>query len=94
MSEYYVYVTRCADNSLYCGISTDPQRRIRQHNGELKGGAKYIRGKRRPAALVWKSGPMSLPSALRSEAEFKSLTKLAKERFISDDPVGIVPAWM
>ena len=39
--QWYVYLMRCADNSLYTGVTTDPERRVREHNGELKGkGAK------------------------------------------------------
>ena len=35
--QWYVYLMRCADNSLYTGVTTDPERRVREHNGELKG---------------------------------------------------------
>ena len=38
---YWVYLLRCGDGSLYAGITTDPARRLRQHRGELSGGAKY-----------------------------------------------------
>ena len=37
---WHVYLLRCADGSLYCGVSTDVERRIRPHNGELTGGAR------------------------------------------------------
>ena len=47
-----VYMVECADGTLYTGVSTDIVRRIRQHNGELKGGAGYTRS-RRPVRLVW-----------------------------------------
>ncbi|MGN1085721.1 MAG: GIY-YIG nuclease family protein, partial [Porcipelethomonas sp.] len=39
----YVYILRCEDNSLYTGITADLEKRIRQHIGLLKGGAKYTR---------------------------------------------------
>ena len=40
---YYIYILTCADGSLYSGITTNLDRRLRQHRGELKGGAKYTR---------------------------------------------------
>jgi len=42
---WVVYLLKCANNSLYCGITNDMARRLRQHNGEIQGGAKYTRGK-------------------------------------------------
>ncbi len=42
MNQYIVYLlTNTQSNRTYLGITNNPQRRIRQHNGELKGGAKY-----------------------------------------------------
>ena len=49
---WFVYLVRCADDSLYTGVTTDLARRLRQHNGEIVGGASYTRG-RRPVDLVW-----------------------------------------
>ncbi|MBQ8687640.1 MAG: GIY-YIG nuclease family protein [Ruminococcus sp.] len=40
---YYVYILRCADDSLYIGITSDLHRRIRAHCGKIQGGAKYTR---------------------------------------------------
>jgi len=40
---WVVYLLKCANNSLYCGITNDMVRRLRQHNGEIQGGAKYTR---------------------------------------------------
>ena len=48
---WYVYVLLCSDNSFYCGITKDIERRLKQHNGVIKGGAKYTRG-RRPCILI------------------------------------------
>ncbi len=46
----YVYILRCSDDTLYCGWTTDLERRISAHN---KGtGAKYTRS-RRPVKLVY-----------------------------------------
>ena len=40
---YFVYLVRCRGNTLYAGITTDLARRMRQHRGELPGGAQYTR---------------------------------------------------
>ena len=49
---WYIYVLLCYDNSFYCGITTNLERRLKQHNGMLKGGAKYTRG-RRPCQVIY-----------------------------------------
>ena len=43
--DYYVYIVECRDKSLYTGITTDVERRIKEHN-EKKSGAKYTRSRR------------------------------------------------
>ena len=48
---YYVYILRCADESLYTGIATELERRVDEHNHSEKG-AKYTRT-RRPVKLVY-----------------------------------------
>lgn len=50
-SGWLVYLVRCADDTLYCGVTTDLDRRLAQHNGLLPGGARYTRG-RRPVRLL------------------------------------------
>lgn len=67
---YFVYLLRCADGSLYCGITTEPTRRIRQHNGELSGGGRYTRS-RRPVHLVACRTCESKSMALKLEARIK-----------------------
>ena len=47
---WYVYLVECGDGSLYCGVTTNPERRVDAHNGLRPGGAKYTRS-RRP--VVW-----------------------------------------
>ena len=39
-STWFVYLLRCADQSLYCGITTNLEKRLKQHNGDLVGGGK------------------------------------------------------
>ncbi|RLA71408.1 MAG: GIY-YIG nuclease family protein [Epsilonproteobacteria bacterium] len=48
---YYVYIVKCADETLYTGIATELERRIEEHNCSDKG-AKYTRV-RRPVTLVY-----------------------------------------
>mgnify|MGYP002310988252 FL=1 len=42
---WYVYLLRCADATLYCGVTTDMERRLREHNAGSRG-AKYTRASR------------------------------------------------
>jgi len=75
---WYAYLVRCKDGSLYTGVSTDPKRRLRQHNGELARGAKALRGKR-PVVLVYVSvAMMSQSAAQQEEARIKKLRHLQK----------------
>jgi len=48
---WHVYLVKCADGTLYCGIAKDPVKRLAEHNGVLPGGARYTRG-RRPVVLL------------------------------------------
>ena len=80
--QWYVYLMRCADNSLYTGVTTDPQRRVREHNGELKGkGAKYTRT-RRPVALVVAIPLHSKVAVYQAEYAIKRLPKSEKEAIV------------
>lgn len=48
---YFVYILRCADQSLYTGCTNDLQRRLHQHN-HAKAGARYTKT-RRPVVLIY-----------------------------------------
>ena len=76
-NSYFVYILQCKDGSYYTGITKDVERRIRQHNGEIRGGAKYTRGKR-PCKLIVKSIEMSKSQALKLEHQIKKLPKAKK----------------
>ncbi len=76
-----VYLLRCADNSLYCGITNNVEKRLRQHNGELVGGAKYTKT-RQPCELVYVEQAESRSSASQREYQLKKLTRLQKETLI------------
>ena len=74
---YFVYMLRCADGSLYCGITTHPARRLRQHNGELSGGGRYTRS-RRPVRMVACRTCADKAEALSLEARLKKLPRHEK----------------
>lgn len=77
-TNWFVYLIRTAKGQLYTGISTDPQRRLRQHQGELTGGAKALRGKG-PLQLVWQVQAPNRAVASQWEYQFKQLSKSQKE---------------
>ena len=78
-TNWYVYLLRCSDNSLYAGITTDIERRIKQHNQCNKTGAKYTRV-RRPVQLAYLEAAASRQSASQREYQLKQLSKSEKER--------------
>lgn len=76
---YWVYILRCGDGSLYTGITTDIDRRLRQHNSGK--GAKYTRS-HLPVSLQYQEGPMEKSEALRREMEIKKMPREEKLRLI------------
>lgn len=82
MSDWHVYMLRCADGSLYTGVATDLDRRVKQHNGELVGGARYTRG-RRPVELVWSESCTDRAEAQQREAALKALSREDKLRLLA-----------
>jgi len=66
---YYVYMVQCADNTLYTGIATELERRVREHNESDKG-AKYTRV-RRPVFLVYSEKYPDRSAASKREYEIK-----------------------
>lgn len=70
-----VYVLRCADRTLYCGVTNDLPRRLRQHTNGT--GARYTRG-RGPLKLMCSWPEPDKSSALKAEIAFKKLTRRAK----------------
>jgi putative endonuclease len=79
--KWYVYVVRCNDNSLYCGISKNVENRVAEHNGNCRG-AKYTRS-RRPVTLVKHWELKNKSEALKAERRFKKLSKEKKEEICS-----------
>ncbi len=83
MSQWFVYMLCCADRTLYTGVTTDLQRRLQEHNGELKGGAKYTRV-RRPVELVWQEVQEDRSAAAKREYEIKCLSRKKKLKLIAE----------
>ncbi len=81
-AQWYVYVLRCADGTLYTGVATDTQRRLRQHNGELSGGPRYTRG-RRPVTLLWTEEAADRSAAQKREACVKHMSRAEKLLLVS-----------
>jgi putative endonuclease len=77
MSEWSIYLLRCADGSLYTGIATDVSRRISEHE-QGKRGAKYLRG-RGPFELVYQRAVGDRSVATRIEYRVKQLARIEKE---------------
>ncbi|MBD2858706.1 GIY-YIG nuclease family protein [Spongiibacter sp. KMU-158] len=65
---------RSNSGKLYTGISTDPDRRFREHAGELAGGARFFRGDP-PLQIVYRERASDRSEASRREAEIKKLTR-------------------
>lgn len=78
---HYVYLVRCADDSLYCGWTTNLEHRMDAHNGHIPGGAKYTRG-RRPVTLVYSESFYNKQDAQRREYAIKQMTKAKKLQLI------------
>ncbi len=81
--QWYVYLLRCADGSLYAGVTTDVARRVREHNGEgAKGkGAKYTKA-HGPVTLAYQEAICSRSEAQIREGQLRKLSKLEKEKLV------------
>lgn len=77
---WYVYLVRCADASLYCGITTDMERRLREHNTGPHG-AKYTRTRRPVEAVCCVAQPDRI-AASRLEWRVKQLPRSKKIPFL------------
>lgn len=88
MSSWHVYMIVCSDDTLYTGISTDPQRRFSEHNGQQ--GARYFRG-REPQRIVYLEGGHDRSSASRREAVIKKMRRAEKEQLIASSTNELHP---
>ncbi len=73
----FVYLLRCADGTLYCGWSTDPERRLRQHQAGTA--SRYTRT-RRPSSSSTRASSRRAREAMREEVRIKRLSPADKRR--------------
>lgn len=78
---WWVYIIRTSDGQLYTGITTDMQRRWREHSSG-KGGARYFRA-RKPHAICLLEEHPDRSSASKREAQIKGFSKTAKEALVA-----------
>jgi predicted GIY-YIG superfamily endonuclease len=71
-SKWYLYLLRCGDGTVYCGITTDVEKRLAQHRSGK--GAKYTRG-RQPLELVYTEECADHSAALKRELAVKALKR-------------------
>lgn len=72
---WYVYMLRCADDSLYTGVAADVEKRFAAHKSGC--GAKYTRS-HPPVAIVYREMCADKGAALRREAAIKKLPRAEK----------------
>jgi len=82
MSDWYLYLIRCRDDTLYTGISTDVDRRFAQHRGKGNAGSKYLKG-RGPLSLAFQKNLGTKSLALKVERAVKRMPKARKEQLIT-----------
>ena len=80
--KWLIYILECRDGSLYCGITNNIEKRLKQHKGEIIGGAKYTRS-HWPCKLVYKEKSASRSQALKREAIIKKMSKVEKQTLIN-----------
>ena len=81
MNSWFVYMVRCADKSLYTGITNDIARRIDEHNHSKRATSAYT-WVRRPVELVYQEITNSRSQASKREYQIKQLSKKEKEALL------------
>ena len=85
MSEWFVYILRCADDTLYTGITKDLTRRCDQHNAGTA--SRYTRS-RLPVVMVYEEPQATRSLALKRELAIKALSRQQKELLIQTADEG------
>lgn len=83
-NNWYIYIVKCSDDSLYTGITKDVDKRICQHN-EGKLGAKYTKS-RRPVVEVYRESAPDRSAASKREYHIKQLSRKQKLA-LTDQPI-------
>lgn len=85
MPAFVVYLVRCADGTLYTGVTTDVDARLKAHNAGC--GARYTAG-RTPVSVVYVEPCDSRSSALKREHAIKRLSRARKLHLVSARSAG------
>ncbi len=83
MDNYYVYIVKCVDDTLYIGTTRNVKRRVYQHN-HSKSAVQYTKT-RRPVELVYSEKVGDLDRALIRENEIKNLSKDKRQKLIDKE---------
>ena len=81
---WFVYVLECGDQTLYCGITNNIENRLKQHRGQISGGAKYTRS-RTPLKLVYQEQIETRSMALKRETLIKKMSRREKLELIKNN---------
>lgn len=81
MPDWRLYILRCADGSLYTGITNDLERRLAEHNQNDRLAAAYTRS-RRPVELVYEEVQPDRSAAAKREAEIRQMSRQEKTELI------------
>jgi len=87
MKTGFVYILQCSDGSYYTGVTSNPARRLEEHQ---KGVVKGYTHSRRPVKLVWCSEEMDMVSAIENEKRIKGWRREKKEALIRGDFEALV----
>ena len=80
---WIIYLLECGDKTLYCGITNNIENRLKQHMGELPGGAKYTRS-RKPLKVVYQEEVNSRSEALKREFIIKKMSRITKLNLVTN----------
>ena len=81
----YCYILECSDGTYYTGWTTDPERRVSQHNKGI--GAKYT-STRRPVKMVYLEPHSTRTDAMKRELAIKKMKREQKSKLIKDKDEG------
>ena len=76
-NSWFVYIVQCSDGTFYTGITTDVERRVREHNSHNQKGSRYVRS-RRPAELVYCESCPDRSAASRREYAVRKMSRSQK----------------
>jgi len=78
---YFLYIIETQKGKYYTGIAKDPTRRFLQHQGKIKGGAKFFRSDP-PSLLIYMKKYANRSLAQKKESAIKKLSRLEKENLV------------